>query len=71
MSEQLSVSRYKKSRHWAVREAASGSLVCLCVYRKGAAEVVRRLTGQASKPLKRQWSAKAEYVYQARNGGRP
>ncbi|MGC4044857.1 MAG: hypothetical protein QM758_13775 [Armatimonas sp.] len=71
MSEQLSISKYKKSRHWAVREAGSGSLVCLCVYRKGAAEVVRRITGQTPKPLKRQRSAKAEYVLQARSGGRP
>jgi hypothetical protein len=28
--------------HWAVYDAA-GCLVCVCVYRKGAREVVRRL----------------------------
>ncbi len=30
-------------RYWAVYDDA-GELVCLCVYRKGAREVVRRLT---------------------------
>ena len=39
----VSVSRHKKSRFWAVREP-DGTLVCLCVYRKGAQEVRRRLT---------------------------
>ena len=29
-------------RHWEVRDAA-GHLVCLTVYRRGAAEVIRRL----------------------------
>jgi len=32
----------KYGRFWAVYEA-DGTLVCLCVYRKGAEEVVRRL----------------------------
>jgi hypothetical protein len=50
---QLSISRYKGGRHWAVREADSGSLVVVTVYRKGAAEVVRRLTGQEPKPARR------------------
>jgi len=54
MSEQLSISRYKGGRHWAVREAGTGTLVVVTVYRKGAAEVVRRLTGQTPKPSKRQ-----------------
>jgi hypothetical protein len=36
----------KYGRYWAVIDA-EGTLVCLCVYRKGAEEVVRRLTGQA------------------------
>ena len=30
-------------RYWAVYDAA-GVLVCLCVYKRGALEVVRRLT---------------------------
>ena len=29
-------------RYWAVYEA--NELVCVCVYKKGAAEVIRRLT---------------------------
>ncbi|MDQ2687668.1 MAG: hypothetical protein M3Y28_07365 [Armatimonadota bacterium] len=33
----------KYGRHWAVTDAA-GQLVCLAVYKKGAQEVLRRLT---------------------------
>jgi hypothetical protein len=40
----MRIERYRKTRYWAVRDAA-GTLVCLCVYRKGAMEVVRRLQG--------------------------
>jgi hypothetical protein len=36
------VSRYKGSRHWAIRDP-SGSLVCVALYKKGAQEVARRL----------------------------
>jgi len=32
-------------RYWAVYDAA-GVLVCVCLYKKGAAEVVRRLAGR-------------------------
>jgi hypothetical protein len=38
----MRIERYRKTRYWAVLDAA-GTLVCLCVYRKGAVEVVRRL----------------------------
>jgi hypothetical protein len=34
----------KYGGYWAVIDA-EGTLVCLCVYREGAEEVVRRLTG--------------------------
>jgi len=37
----MRIERYK--RFWAVRDEA-GELICLCVYRKGANEVLRRLT---------------------------
>lgn len=37
----------KRGRHWAVIDQA-GVLVCLCVYLKGAQEVVRRLQKVAS-----------------------
>ena len=38
--------KYRHSRFWAIREGGpNGKLVCLCVYRKGAREVVRRLSG--------------------------
>ena len=39
----MRVTRYKKGRYWAVLDP-EGRLVCICVYRKGAREVVRRLT---------------------------
>ena len=40
------IRKYRHSRFWAVREGGpDGKLVCLCVYRKGAQEVVRRLGG--------------------------
>jgi hypothetical protein len=36
----------KYGRYWAVIDT-EGTLVCLCVYKRGALEVVQRLTGQA------------------------
>lgn len=36
----MSIVRYK-TRFWAVYDGA-GDLVCVCVYRKGAREIVRR-----------------------------
>ena len=39
----------KYDRYWAVYDAA-GVLVCVCVYKKGAAEVVRRLQQQGVEP---------------------
>jgi len=41
----MSVERYGNTRYWAVIDV-DGTLVCLCVYRKGAQEVVRRLQAQ-------------------------
>lgn len=38
----MRVERYGKTRYWAVIDT-DNMLVCLCVYRKGAAEVMRRL----------------------------
>lgn len=38
----MTVSRYKATRFWAVLDA-SGALVCVCVYKRGAEEVIRRL----------------------------
>ena len=61
----LSISRYKGGRHWAVREADTGSLVVVTVYRKGAAEVVRRLTGAIPEPTKRR--KRETFVYEAKN----
>ena len=41
----MRVERYGKTRYWAVMDP-DGTLVCLCVYRKGAQEVIRRLQAQ-------------------------
>ena len=60
----LNISRYKGGRHWAVREADTGTIVVVAVYRKGAAEVVRRLTGQAPEPTKRK--RRETFVYEAK-----
>jgi len=38
----MRITRYQNTRYWAVIDA-DGTLVCLCVYRKGAQEVLRRL----------------------------
>ena len=37
------IAKHTKGRWWEVRDAA-GELVCLTVYRRGAREVVRRLS---------------------------
>ena len=47
----ISIRRYKHSRYWALYDAAS-TLVCLCVYKKGAQEVQRRLARQEGKELR-------------------
>jgi hypothetical protein len=39
----MTIQRY--GRYWAVYDTA-GILVCICLYKKGAQEVVRRLTSQ-------------------------
>ena len=38
----MSMRKYK--RYWGVYDGAT--LVCVCLYKKGAAEVVRRLAGR-------------------------
>jgi hypothetical protein len=38
----ITVSRHKRTRFWAVR-SADGELICVCVYKRGALEVARRL----------------------------
>lgn len=40
----------KRGRFWAVYDA-DGQLVCLTVYKKGAREVVRRLTEAIEEPM--------------------
>jgi hypothetical protein len=41
----MRIERYGKTRYWAVIDT-DGSLVCLCVYKRGALEVQRRLQVQ-------------------------
>ncbi len=38
----MKIERWPHSRYWAVYDEA-GELICLCVYKKGAQEIVRRL----------------------------
>ena len=38
----MRIARYQNTRYWAVLDT-DGTLICLCVYRKGAQEVLRRL----------------------------
>jgi hypothetical protein len=42
----------KYGRHWAVY-ASDDTLICVCVYKKGALEVVRRLQGVPSCTIQR------------------
>ena len=42
----MSIQKYG-SRNWAVYDE-TGALVCVCLYKRGAAEVVRRLAGVAT-----------------------
>ncbi len=43
----LRIARYRNTRYWAVIDTED-TLVCLCVYRKGAKEVVRRLQARTT-----------------------
>jgi hypothetical protein len=42
----MTIKRYGNTHYWAVY-ASDDALICVCVYRKGAQEVVRRLSRQA------------------------
>ncbi len=39
----FTVTKHRHSRYWAVHDLA-GELVCVCVYKRGAVEVARRLS---------------------------
>ena len=41
----MQIQRYKQTRFWAVYDA-DGALLCVCVYKKGAQAVVKRLNQQ-------------------------
>ncbi len=43
----MRIARYRNTRYWAVIDTED-TLVCLCVYRKGALEVVRRLEARTT-----------------------
>ena len=60
----LTISRYKGGKYWAVRESDTGSLVVVTLYRKGAVEVVQRLTGTIPElPRRKQ---RTVFVYEAK-----
>jgi len=48
----MRVERYGNTQYWPVY-ASDGALICITVYRKGAAEVVRRL--QQAPEATQQW----------------
>ncbi|MCL4181787.1 MAG: hypothetical protein KJ072_29135 [Verrucomicrobia bacterium] len=39
----VTVTKHGRTRFWAVRDGG-GDLICVCVYKRGAIEVARRLT---------------------------
>lgn len=39
----MRINRWKHSRHWAVYDDQN-NLVCICVYKRGALEVLKRLS---------------------------
>ncbi len=43
----MRIARYRNTRYWAVIDTED-TLVCLCVSRKGALEVVRRLEARTT-----------------------
>lgn len=43
VSQQAIYTIQRRNRHWEVRDTA-GALVCLTVYKRGAQEVVRRMS---------------------------
>jgi hypothetical protein len=55
----MPIARYKRTRFWAVWDAA-GQLICVCVYRKGAEEVARRLALLPPLASDSCWQCKAE-----------
>lgn len=44
----FTLTRHEHSRFWAVIDP-DGQLVCVCVYRRGAQEVIRRLEAAADR----------------------
>lgn len=42
----MTIMKYRGGKYWAVLDE-QGVLICLCVYKKGAQEVVRRLSTKA------------------------
>lgn len=65
---QTTVSRYKRTRFWAVR-SCDGELICVCVYKRGAREVARRLEAVHSYCLQDAGPATPNTPQNAREGG--
>jgi hypothetical protein len=55
----MTITRY--GRYWAVYDA-HGTLVCICLYKKGALEVVRRLTSREPAHIRTRPQGEASYT---------
>jgi hypothetical protein len=65
---QFTFSKHGRSRFWAVRDPA-GVMVCVCVYKRGAIEVVQRLT--AVRPHEGAYLQDIPSVERPENGRKP
>jgi hypothetical protein len=53
----MRIEKYGKTRFWAVYDT-NNELICICVYFKGAREVLRRLQGQKTSHVREDRSSK-------------
>ena len=53
----MRIEKYGKTRFWAVYDTDK-ELICICVYLKGAQEVLRRLQGQDTSHAREDTSSK-------------
>jgi hypothetical protein len=65
---QFTISKHGRSRFWAVHDPA-GVMVCVCVYKQGAIEVVQRL--MAKRPHEGGYLQVVPSVERPENGRKP
>ena len=63
----LRMDHYPYSRFWAIWD--DQDLVAVVVYKKGAAELLRRLQAQVRGAARIRWTASSAYGHRARPGG--